>query len=47
MEHFEHWISLFHATVDELFHGENAELIKDRAQTIAAIMVTKIVKFDQ
>lgn len=46
VEHFEHWIYLFHATVDELFHGENADLIKDRAQNIAAIMVTKILKFD-
>lgn len=37
-EHFEHWLSLFHATVDDLFEGNNANAAKVRAANIARIM---------
>ncbi len=40
-EHFLHWISLFNATVDELFIGVKAEEIKQRAINIAAAMMHK------
>lgn len=41
-EHFEHWVELFHSTVNELFAGTNAELAKTRALSIATIMQIKI-----
>lgn len=41
---FTHWFLLFSDTVDELFVGENAELIKQRAQSISTIMQIKIFK---
>lgn len=37
-EHFDRWLSLFHATVDELFEGQIAENAKSRANSIARIM---------
>ena len=40
---FKQWYTLFVATVDELFEGDNAELIKQRALSIATIMQIKIV----
>jgi hemoglobin len=40
-EHFQHWNVLFDATVDELFTGEKAEEIKQRATNIAAAMMHK------
>lgn len=40
-EHFQHWIVLFDATVDELFVGAKAEEIKQRATNIAAAMMYK------
>lgn len=40
--HFEKWISLFNATVDELFEGANAALAKQRAHSIATVMQIKI-----
>jgi hemoglobin len=42
-EHFQRWLSLFFETVDEHFTGENADLIKRRAESIAYIMQAKIV----
>ena len=42
-EHFKRWISLFHATVDGLFAGDNAEKIKQRASSIATVMTIKTV----
>lgn len=42
-EHFERWVGLFEATIDELFVGERAELIKQRARSIATIMQLKTV----
>lgn len=38
-EHFQHWNTLFDATVDELFEGAKAEEIKQRATNIAAAMM--------
>lgn len=40
-EHFQHWIVLFDATVNELFAGAKAEEIKQRATNIAAAMMHK------
>jgi hemoglobin len=41
--HFKRWLQLFNHTVDELFVGENAELIKQRAFSIATVMQIKIL----
>lgn len=43
VEHFERWISLFSETVDQLYEGEKAELIKHRARNIATVMQIKIL----
>jgi hemoglobin len=40
---FKQWLKLFVATVDELFEGDNAELIKQRALSVATIMQIKII----
>ena len=40
--HFDEWLKLFNETVDELFHGEKAELAKTRALSIATVMQIKI-----
>lgn len=37
-EHFNHWNKLFIISVDELFAGEKAEEIKQRAVNISAVM---------
>lgn len=42
MEHFQQWTSLFNETVNELFEGEKAETIKQRAANIATVMQIKI-----
>jgi hemoglobin len=42
-EHFKQWIFLFKATVDDLFQGDNAEKIKQRATSIATVMTIKTV----
>jgi truncated hemoglobin YjbI len=34
-EHFEHWIKIFNSTLDEYFVGDNVEIAKQRALTIA------------
>jgi hemoglobin len=41
-EHLDRWIKLFTATVDELFSGQKAELMKQRARSIATLMDIKI-----
>ena len=38
-EHFERWLEIFTATVDDLFAGERADHIKVRAVAIAARMM--------
>lgn len=40
---FDRWLEHFTRTVDQLFAGENAELIKQRAQSIATVMQIKIL----
>ncbi|HMO33378.1 MAG TPA: group III truncated hemoglobin [Lacibacter sp.] len=40
--HYKKWISLFHQTVDDLFEGELAETAKQRAQSIATVMLIKL-----
>lgn len=42
-EQFIRWIDLFKSAVDELFIGEKAELMKQRANSIASIMQLKIL----
>lgn len=39
---FTQWNLIFTSSVDELFEGENAETIKQRAQNISTIMQVKI-----
>ncbi|EDY19563.1 hemoglobin-like protein [Chthoniobacter flavus Ellin428] len=41
---FERWLALFTATVDELFAGEKANLLKASAADIANVLHTKINK---
>lgn len=43
-DHFRQWIHLFCKTVDELFEGITANLVKQRAKSIAAVMQIKILK---
>lgn len=40
--HFKQWVYLFTTTVDELFSGENANLMKARAVGIAGLMENKL-----
>lgn len=40
---FDRWLKIFMNTTDELFNGEHAELIKQRAQSIATVMQIKIL----
>jgi hemoglobin len=44
MKDFHQWNLLFNETVDALFEGDNANLIKQRAQSIGTIMQIKIFK---
>ncbi len=41
--HFDQWLKLFTETVDELYVGEKAELIKQRAVSIATVMQIKVL----
>ncbi|PWS28323.1 sec-independent protein translocase TatC [Pedobacter yonginense] len=41
-EEFNTWKLIFFNTVDELFEGENAQIIKQKAQSIADLMHFKI-----
>lgn len=42
-EHFQQWELLFCNTVDELFEGDTAALVKQRALSISAVMKIKIL----
>lgn len=44
LEHFKQWNYLFIKTVDELFEGPQANLAKQRAVSISAVMQIKILK---
>lgn len=41
-EHFETWLSLFDRSVDDLFSGSNANLLKQKARSIAWLMEYKL-----
>ncbi len=43
-DHFRQWNHLFSTTVDALFEGATANLVKQRAKSIAAVMQIKILK---
>jgi hemoglobin len=45
--HFERWLQLFFETVNEQFSGEKAELVKQRAQSIATMMQLKVIHTKQ
>ena len=42
-EHFKRWNLLFSSTVDELFNGDTANLVKMRAMSISTVMQIKII----
>ncbi|SFG46414.1 group III truncated hemoglobin [Pontibacter chinhatensis] len=46
-EHFDRWISIFYATIDELFKGAKAEEAKWRAQKMAEMFSSKIAYYQQ
>ena len=41
-EHLDRWVKLFSETVDELFEGDKATLMKQRARSIATLMDIKL-----
>ena len=41
-EQFDRWLEVFKGTVDELFDGQNAFLLKERATSIVTVMQIKI-----
>lgn len=41
-EHLDKWVMVFNQTLDALFVGTNAELMKQRAQSIATLMKIKL-----
>ncbi len=44
---FEEWLKLFKQTADEMYEGEKAELIKQRAVSIATVMQLKVIHSNQ
>lgn len=44
MTHFIRWNKLFNETVDEMFAGEQAETIKQRAASISTVIQIKLFK---
>jgi hemoglobin len=42
--HFETWLRYFKESVDELFSGNNAFIIKERATSIATVMQIKTIR---
>ncbi len=41
-EHLDRWLEIFAATIDETYVGRNAELMKQRARSIATLMDIKL-----
>src|SRR5690554_552200 len=41
--HFQHWLALFHDTVDSLFEGANAEDIKYSSSNIAKSLMYRVL----
>lgn len=44
IQHFIRWNVLFNATVDDLFSGKHAEMVKQKANSISAIIQLKLLK---
>ncbi len=44
MQHFQRWNQLFSETVDDMYAGEKAELIKQRALSIAMVIQIHLFK---
>jgi hemoglobin len=44
-QHFDQWLNLFEATVDENFEGDRAQEVKDRARSIARVFQHKLGLF--
>lgn len=42
-EHFNRWVSLFTATIAEMYEGDAAEKLKQRATSIATVMKIKTI----
>ena len=42
IKHFNQWLKIFYATIDENFAGEKADLAKFRAKAIAGTMYMKV-----
>lgn len=40
--HFRQWLTIFSATVSELFEGKNADAVQEKAKNIATIMEKRI-----
>ncbi len=40
--HFDQWLSLWYQSIDNLYMGKNANILKDKARNIAHIMWIKI-----
>jgi hemoglobin len=40
--HFERWLQLFESTIDALFEGASADLMKERGKGIAGLMQLKL-----
>ncbi|MCF6296949.1 MAG: group III truncated hemoglobin [Flavobacteriaceae bacterium] len=43
--HFDIWINHFSQSIDDNFTGENAEITKNRARSIATVMQLKTLKY--
>lgn len=41
--HFDQWVKVFCETVEEYFSGPKAEMAKQRAQSVATVMLAKIL----
>lgn len=43
--HFQQWLATFEATVNQLFEGSNAQKAKNRAQSIATVIQSKLAGY--
>ena len=46
-EHFDLWLQYFQESVNELYYGDNAELIKSKARTLSTIMRVKLDEIEK
>jgi hemoglobin len=42
---FQHWLALFHSTIDDLYSGPNAEMMKMRSANMASVLPKRIQEF--